>query len=93
MMGIYVELLIKVPMDLLWQHTQVPSLHERWDLRFSTITYLPRPNTDAPQRFRYVTRIGLGLEVAGDGETMGARDLGDGSRSSALRSAPRVLSR
>ena len=84
-MGIYVELLIKTPMDRVWQHTQEPSLHERWDLRFTSITYLPRPNDDAPQRFRYVTRIGPLLEIAGDGETTGSRDLTDGSRSSSLR--------
>ena len=92
-MGIYVELLIKAPMDLVWERTQEPALHERWDLRFSAITYLPRPHPDEPQRFRYVTRIGLGLEIAGDGETMGTRDLDDGSRSSALRfSSPSRLS-
>ena len=29
-------------MDLLWEHTQDPALHERWDVRFSTIEHLPR---------------------------------------------------
>ena len=37
-----------------------------------------------PQRFRYATRIGFGLEVAGEGQSVGNRDLADGSRSSAL---------
>ena len=38
-----------------------------------------------PQRFRYTTRIGFGFDVSGEGETVGERDLADGSRSSALR--------
>jgi hypothetical protein len=41
-MSIYVEILVRVPMDALWCHTQTPALHERWDLRFSRIKYLPR---------------------------------------------------
>jgi DoxX-like family len=84
-MSIYVEILIRAPMDRLWTHTQTPELHERWDLRFSHIDYLPRASEREPQRFRYRTRAGLGIEVAGDGESVGARDLEDGSRSSALK--------
>jgi len=84
-MSIYVEILIRAPIDALWTHTQTPELHERWDLRFSQIAYLPRANEREPQRFRYCTRIGLGLEVSGDGESVGERDLEDGSRSSALK--------
>ena len=70
-MSIYVEILIRAPMDALWTHTQTPELHERWDLRFSQIDYLPRENEAEPQRFRYATRIGFGLEVAGEGESVG----------------------
>lgn len=33
-MSIYVEILVRAPMDALWSHTQTPALHERWDLRF-----------------------------------------------------------
>ena len=84
-MGIYVEIRIRVPMDALWHHTQQPELHERWDLRFSEINYLPRAGESEPQRFRYATRIGLGLPITGEGESVGHRDLADGSRSSALR--------
>lgn len=84
-MSIYVETLIRAPMDALWAHTQTPALHERWDLRFSTIEYLPRIDPGLPQRFRYTTRIGFGSEVSGEGETIGSRDLPDGSSSSALR--------
>src|SRR5215475_11102087 len=83
-MRIYVEILVRVPIDTLWSHTQIPTLHERWDLRFSRIEYLPLTGDGAPQRFRYATRIGFGLEVSGDGETTGRRDLPDSSSTSAL---------
>src|SRR3954469_7849303 len=84
-MGIYVEILIHVPMEALWEHTQDPALHERWDLRFSKIEYLPRLGDAEPQRFRYATRIGFGLEVAGEGESVGERDLPGGRRVSSLK--------
>jgi DoxX-like family len=86
-MSIYVEVLVRAPMDALWAHTQKPALHEQWDLRFSRIEYLPSSRDSDPQRFRYTTRIGCGLEVRGEGETVGHRRLGDGSASSALKFA------
>jgi len=85
-MSIYVEILVRAPMDALWAHTQTPALHEQWDLRFSKIDYLPRLE-DGPQRFRYATRIGFGLEVTGEGETTGQRELPDGSSTSVLKFA------
>lgn len=72
-------------MEALWAHTQTPEMHERWDLRFSRIEYLPKSSDGAPQRFRYATRLGFGIEVAGEGESLGDRGLADGSRSSALK--------
>jgi len=84
-LSIYVEILVRAPMDALWSHTQTPSLHERWDLRFSRIEYLPKGRETEPQRFRYSTRMGFGLQVKGEGESVGERDLADGSRSSALK--------
>ena len=86
-MSIYVEVFVRAPMDALWAHTQTPALHEQWDLRFSRIEYLPSSRDSDPQRFRYTTRIGCGLEVRGEGETVGHRRLGDGSASSALKFA------
>jgi uncharacterized membrane protein YphA (DoxX/SURF4 family) len=83
-MSVYVEILIRAPMDALWEHTQDPGLHQRWDLRFSTIEYLPRAGDAEPQRFRYATRIGFGIEVAGSGESRGDRDLPGGCRVSSL---------
>lgn len=84
-MGIYVEILIRAPMEALWTHTQNPELHERWDLRFTEIDYLPKRFPAEPQRFRYATRIGFGMRIKGKGESVGERDLVDGSRSSALK--------
>jgi hypothetical protein len=83
--GIYVEILVRAPMDALWRHTQTPALHEQWDLRFSRIDYLPKERDSDPQRFRYTTRIGLGLRVNGVGESVGERNSTDGRRSSALK--------
>lgn len=84
-MGIYVEILIRGAMDDLWAKTQTPAEHERWDLRFTEISYLPRPDEARPQRFRYATRLGFGPEVRGEGETAGSRDDPSGRRTSALK--------
>lgn len=83
--GIYVETKIRAPIDEVWEKTQAPHLHQRWDLRFSAIEYLPRPDASRPQRFRYATRIGFGMRVEGEGETVGVREGADGRRSSALK--------
>lgn len=82
-MSIYVEILIWTTMDDLWQKTQEPQLHQRWDLRFSRIDYLPR-QPDEPQKFLYSTRIGLGLRIDGEGESTGEHDGPSGERTSAL---------
>ena len=83
-MSIYVEILIRGNMDDLWQKTQEPKLHERWDLRFSQIDYLPRAPGE-PQKFLYSTRIGAGLRISGEGESTGERDDSTGQRTSALK--------
>ena len=84
-MSIYVETLIRAPMEAVWNHTQTPSLHEQWDMRFSRIEYIPKAHEREPQRFRYSTRIGFGFEVSGEGESIAERDLPDGSRTSSLK--------
>lgn len=76
--------MIAAPVAEVWRRTQDPSLHRRWDVRFTDIEYLPRA-ADAPQRFRYATRIAPGITVAGWGETVGERHRVDGTASSALR--------
>lgn len=81
---IYVEIRIRSEMDQLWQLTQTPDAHERWDLRFTHIKYLPRPDPRQPQRFVYTTRIGFGLRIDGEGESTGENN-GPAGRVSALR--------
>src|SRR5438105_5558553 len=83
-MGIYVEIPIRASMDELWQKTQNPQLHQRWDLRFTQIEYLPR-HGEEPQRFLYRTRIGFGLRIDGQGESIGERDRDGGARTSSLK--------
>ena len=83
--GIYVEILVKGPMDELWDKTQDPSLHKQWDLRFTDIEYLPKSSDSEPQRFLYATRIGFGLAIRGNGESLGTRDDQSGIRTSSLK--------
>jgi hypothetical protein len=83
-MGIYVEIPIHANMDELWEKTQNPQLHERWDLRFTQIEYLPRQG-DEPQKFLYRTRVGFGLQIDGNGESIGTRDGDTGQRTSSLK--------
>lgn len=83
--GIYVEILIRGSIDEIWRRTQVPDLHELWDLRFTGIEYLPKSSEDEPQLFRYSTRIGFGLDIHGDGESTGTREDSTGRRTSALK--------
>ena len=83
-MGLYVEIPISTSMDELWEKTQNPELHQRWDLRFTEIEYLPR-KTDEPQKFLYRTRIGFGLKIDGKGESTGTRDGDGGGRTSSLK--------
>jgi hypothetical protein len=76
---IYVETLIRAPLEELWAKTQTPAEHVRWDARFTSIEPL------GGGRFRYATRIGFGLEVEGLGESVGERRAEDGAATSALR--------
>jgi hypothetical protein len=84
-MSIYVEIHIQGTMEEVWRLTQVPNLHEKWDLRFTRIEYLPRSSDTEPQRFLYATRIGFGLAIEGEGESVGQKDGPMGEHSSALR--------
>jgi hypothetical protein len=84
-MGIYVETRIHGTMDELWRLTQTPERHVCWDLRFTDIEYLSRPDENQPQQFLYATRIGFGLAIQGKGETVGQRDGANGERASALK--------
>ncbi|WP_407268825.1 DoxX-like family protein [Radiobacillus sp. PE A8.2] len=80
---IYVEIPIEADIDRLWEASQDPKLHEQWDLRFSSITYLPKQENE-PQAFTYKTNIGFGLAIEGWGKSVGSFHAEDDSRTSSL---------
>ncbi|MET9674088.1 hypothetical protein ABZY68_13470 [Streptomyces sp. NPDC006482] len=91
-MGLYIETRVRVDLETLWERTQEPDRHQRWDLRFTEISYLPRAEGE-PQHFRYATRVLPFLAVAGTGVSAGERHRAGGDRVSALRFAsPHPLS-
>jgi hypothetical protein len=77
--------MIRADLDEVWRRTQEPALHQRWDLRFTRITYLPGAAPDDARRFEYTVRVLPGLTLGGTGVSTGERDNVDGSRTSALR--------
>jgi hypothetical protein len=83
-MSICVETEIRGSLDDVWRRTQDPLLHQRWDLRFTAIDYLPK-RSGAPQQFCYSTRLGFGLEIQGEGETIAERRDNAGECASSLR--------
>ncbi len=91
-MSLYIEARIRADLEDLWRHSQEPALHQRWDLRFTEITYLPCADGE-PQHFRYATRVLPFLTIAGTGVSAGEKRRADGTRTSALRFAcPHPLS-
>ncbi|HEY4018983.1 MAG TPA: hypothetical protein VGM75_09875 [Pseudonocardiaceae bacterium] len=84
---LFIETVIRCDLDTLWHRTQDPAQHQRWDLRFTRIHYLPRPDPGQPQRFRYTVRVLPGLTVSGVGSTVAERGNRDGCRTSVLRFA------
>lgn len=83
--GIYVETLIDAPLDRVWDATQDPAQHVRWDVRFSEIVPAPADD-DGVTRFTYVRRSVV-HDVHGTGVSLGERRRPDGTRTSALRFA------
>lgn len=81
--GIYVEVLVRADAETLWQLTQDPDQHARWDLRFSKI--VPEAALErGGHRFRYERSLGLHT-IRGTGTAIGERHHLDGSSTSALR--------
>ncbi|MFE1174767.1 hypothetical protein [Streptomyces sp. NPDC058773] len=78
------EIHIRAGLDEVWDRSQLPDRHQRWDLRFSEIDYLPCAPGE-PQHFRYATRVLPLLTVDGTGVSAGERNRPDGTRTSALR--------
>ena len=81
---IYIESLVKGSVDRIWELTQEPAQHQRWDVRFGEISYMPAVEGE-PQQFVYATEPIPGLRVDGRGESIGDRDRPDGSRYSGLK--------
>lgn len=81
---IYVEIEVQDDVEKVWKYTQQPKLHERWDLRFSSITYndkLPGANV---QTFTYSTKVMPGIQISGWGESQGTNEKASGEKTSAL---------
>lgn len=81
--ALYVEILIRAPIDRVWELTQDPELHARWDGRFSAI----RPThtrADGAEHFRYELDLGVHT-IRGTGVSLGEKRGEHGSRTSALR--------
>lgn len=83
--GIYVETFIRADVERVWQATQDPRQHVRWDIRFSEIR--PEPaDAGGAAHFAYVRRSPL-RDIEGTGVSIGERRTADGVRTSALRFA------
>ncbi|MFP2904291.1 SRPBCC family protein [Pyxidicoccus sp. 3LFB2] len=64
---IVVEALIPAPVEVVWERTQEPELHTAWDVRFTSITYLPECDSRGFHLMDYRTHLGFGLEIKGWG--------------------------
>jgi hypothetical protein len=64
---IVVEAWIPSPVELVWERSQDADMHASWDLRFTTIGYLPEKDARGYHLMDYRTRIALGMEIVGVG--------------------------
>lgn len=80
--AVYVEILIRAPLERIWELTQTPDEHVRWDGRFSAITPTGVRENGA-QEFRYELDLKLHL-IRGTGVSLGERAGRNGERTSAL---------
>lgn len=81
--GVYVEIDIRCPLDRVWNLTQEPVHHPRWDVRFTSITPMAQLESGG-YRFRYERRLPFHT-IVGTGTALGERARPDGTRTSALR--------
>ena len=58
---IYVESRIPASLDRVWDATQQPDQHQRWGVRFGSITSLPRVNGDTEGREANRIHYALGV--------------------------------
>ncbi|WP_274647626.1 SRPBCC family protein [Microbacterium sp. C7(2022)] len=81
--GIYVEIQIRADLTAVWDATQQPDQHPRWDVRFSRITPSGATGSGA-SAFTYERRVPFHT-VHGTGVSLGEKDRPDGTCTSALR--------
>lgn len=91
-MGLYIETTVRTDLETLWERSQEPDLHQRWDLRFTEIAYLPGAEGE-PRRFRYATRVLPFLTVAGTGVSAGSATGPAATGSPPSASSPAIRSR
>src|SRR5699024_11559904 len=72
---IYVEIEIDGAIGDIWEKSQNPALHEQWDIRFSSITYLPKKKNDV-QKFTYTRKILPFVEISDWVENVGKHTKG-----------------
>lgn len=80
--ALYVEIMISAPIERVWELTQNPELHSRWDGRFSAI-YPTQVREDGAQLFHYELALGVHT-IRGTGVSFGERRAESGIRTSAL---------
>lgn len=78
----YVEILIRAPLETVWSLTQDPESHVRWDARFTSIRPR-RVRPDGAQEFGYELDLGVHT-IHGTGVSRGERRGAGGERTSAL---------
>ena len=64
---IVVEVTLPAPVERVWERSQEPDQHVRWDIRFDTIRYLDQVDARGFHRMDYRTGIGFGVEIQGFG--------------------------
>lgn len=80
---IYVETFIRAPMDRIWELSQDPDAHSRWDLRFTAIVPTGT-GSDGNTRFRYEFKLPFHT-IRGTGISLGHRQRADGQATSVLK--------
>lgn len=80
--ALYVEILIRAPLDEVWRLTQDPASHVRWDARFSDIVP-QRTRTDGAREFRYELDLAVHT-IRGTGLSLATKENHAGERTSAL---------
>lgn len=80
---IYVEILVRSSMENLWELSQDPALHPRWDLRFSRI--IPTGvGSDGHLQFRYEFQLPF-YAITGTGTSLGHKTTAAGQATSVLK--------